>query len=121
MFAPDNGGDAFGSCLGGVHGGQIRNLLVNGGLAQVGVVVLALLARRGVDDQVDFPVDNGVVDIGAAFLQLFQDASGNAVFLQIGAGAPGRHDGEAQFMQLRGGFQSQRPVGAVDADQSRAG
>ena len=61
MLAPDDGGDSLGCGLGGVHGGQVGNLLVDGGLAQVGIVVLALLARRSVDNQVDFPVDHGQI------------------------------------------------------------
>ena len=59
-------GDAVRGGQGGGDRGDVRDLVLDGGLADVGIVVLAELSDGGVDDQVDLAVLDAVGDVRPA-------------------------------------------------------
>ena len=78
-----------------------------------------LLANGGIDDQIDLTVDNHIDDVGSAFVDLQGKLRRDIVLNQFDAGAPGRDDLEAQFVELA--CDRHRPVPAVVHDVRQAG
>ena len=86
------------------HGRDVGDLVLDGGLPDVGVVVLGAAADRRVDDEVHFAVGDGVDQVRSSFQTLQHRFGFDAVLVKIGAGAFGREDLEAKFLEERGGL-----------------
>ena len=63
--------DAFSSCPGSCHSGHVWHLGFDGCLAEVAVVMHAVFAYRGVDDQLNVSVGDHIQDIWSAFIEFF--------------------------------------------------
>lgn len=75
--APSEGADPPGGRGGRGQGGDVGHLVLDGGLADVGIIVVAELAAGGVDDQLDLAVFDGVDDIRPALVKLEKDLGRN--------------------------------------------
>ena len=73
--------DALSGCFGGCHGGDIGNAVLDGSLADVAVIVHALLADRGVDDELDLSVGDEIADVRSALIHLEHTLAGDALCL----------------------------------------
>ena len=68
-FALPESGNPFGGSTSGGNSSNIRHLVLDGRLSDIGVVILAGSAGR-VDDELNLPVLDGILDIGPTFLKL---------------------------------------------------
>ena len=57
----------LGGRFSGHHGGNIRNPMLDRPFAQIAVIVSRRLAGRCINDQLDLPVDDPVLNIGLSF------------------------------------------------------
>ena len=62
--------DAFCRSLCRSHGRDVRNMLLDGILTDVGVIVCRSLACRSIDDEIDISVGDHVADVGSALVEL---------------------------------------------------
>ena len=78
------------------HGGGVGQLVLDRGLADVGVIQGAAAADGGVDHQVQLAIGDEVGDVGTAFVELQDHLGGDAVLGQELVGAGGGAELEAQ-------------------------
>ena len=109
--------DPLGRRLCGCHGGDVRDLVLDGGFSQVAVVVNAFLAGRRVDDQLDIAVGDEVQDVRTSFVQLLDLYARNARVVDCPPGLAGGKDPESVFIQGLGDFRDFRLVLLIDRDQ----
>ena len=76
----------------GGHGGHVGNLALDSGLADVAVVGGALLADRGVHDESDLLVGDGVEHVGTALVDLGDLGGRNAGVYDLLVGSSGGND-----------------------------
>ena len=98
-------------------GGHVRDLCLNGRLAQVAVIVGAFFADGRIDDQIDLAVGNHIQDIRTSFVQLVYALRGNSVFLNELKGPSRGENLEAAVSEASGDFHYFRLVLAVYGDQ----
>ena len=82
FLSPFSGGDPLGSGQRGGGGGDFRDMVSDGGLADMGIVLLTLSAAGGVDHQCHITGFNGVHQVGPTKAELFHQFGLDAVFLQ---------------------------------------
>ena len=56
--------------------------MFNGCLPDIGIIILAVFPDRGVDNQVDLLVVDGINDIGSSFVDLFDEGRVDAIGAQ---------------------------------------
>ena len=109
--------DALRRGFGCGNGGHVRDPCLDGRLADIAVIVDALISGRGVDDHVKLAVGDHIQDIGASFIDLQHALSLNAFLLKGLVGIAGRVDLEAVLPEASGQFYDLRLVLLVDRDQ----
>ena len=65
----------------------IYGIFPDGSFADIRIIILAALAGRCINYQVDFAVHNAVHDIGATFMQFFNFFGDDSIFLQEAVGS----------------------------------
>ena len=93
-------GDAFDGCGRGGGGRDVWNSVLDGGFADVGVVVAAHFAAGRIDDELDFVVHDAVDDVGPAFMHLQDGMGRDAAGEQKMIGFLRGQDAEPQFVEL---------------------
>lgn len=69
-FALPEGDNPFGGSTSGGNSSIIQHLVLDDRLSDIGIVILAGSAEVRVDDELNLPVLDGIIDIGPAFLKL---------------------------------------------------
>ena len=111
--------DSLSSCPCSRDGGHVRNLAFDGSLAQVTVIVDAVLAYRRVYDQVDLAVGDHIQDIRTAFVEFLYLLSLDSRFADQITGSSCSYDFESIFGEASGNLYDLCLVLAVYGDQYR--
>ena len=93
------------------------NLVLDGRLADVRVILLAFFAAGGIDHQFDFTVFNGIGNVRPAIPQLEDQFGLNTVFIHKLMGPFGCKDPETQVPEEPGRFKCAGLVRVRDGDQ----
>ena len=101
-----------GSC-----GGDIRNLGLDGCLAQVAVVVAGALAHGGVDDHLDLSVGDEIEDVGTALIIFVYALTGDACLGNSLASLVSRENPEARLVDSTRDLRRVRAVRLTDGDE----
>ena len=91
-----HGADGLDGCSGGAEGGHGRDSGGDGGAADGDFVFAGGLSVRGVEDEFNFAVFDGVDDVGTAFADFEHDGNVEAVFGEVFRRACGGVDFEAE-------------------------
>lgn len=81
---------------------DIGNFIFDGSLSDVGVVVLAQLAARGVDDKLNFLILDPIDNVGSSLMHLKDMFRLDAVLSQESMGPSGGFDFETEAIELAG-------------------
>ena len=113
-------GDAFGSGLCGSHGGDVRNSLLDGILAQIAVIVDRFLAAGGVDNHLDLAVGHQIQNVRTSLIELLHPLYRDVVLLDEVAGGACGHQLEAVLIEALRNLRNLRLVLGVDGDECGA-
>ena len=80
--------------------GTVRDALADGCLTDIAVIMNAGLTDRGVDDQIDLMICDGIQNVRTAFVNLVDLGVRNTESSDHVAGVTGRHDLEAGFVEI---------------------
>jgi hypothetical protein len=76
--------DAFGGCHGCGQGRNVGHFELDGGLADIGIVIFAQFSGGRIDDELDFFVFDSIGNIRPAFMLLEYGFGWNTSFGQVG-------------------------------------
>src|SRR6185369_1771996 len=102
------------------EGGNAGDVVFQSRAADLGLVFVRGAAQGGVDDHLDLAVDQVVDDVRVPLLHLVDGADGQALLRQVGGGAGGRHQGEADLGEAAGDGQERLLVPVVDGEEGDA-
>jgi len=101
----NHGLDAFSDGIGAGQGRGIGNGVLDGGPPQKVAILFGFITRTGVDDQLNFPVFNGIHHMRPAHRDLVDHAAVNAMLLKPGAGSPCGDNLKSHMGKLSGNIQ----------------
>ena len=110
--------DALGSRQRTGRCGDIGYIIPNGGLADMGGVLLALPTAGSIDQQGHIPTFNTIHQIGASESEFFHQFCVDSIFLQEEVCAPGRKNGEPHLRKQSGRFKNYGFVGVRHGNEN---
>ena len=82
-------------------------------------VAFGFIAESGVDDELNFPVHDGIHNVWPAHRNLVDHPAGNAVVFKINSGSACGYQGESDLIKLSGYNQRTWFIPILDADKDR--